>query len=392
MPRRDLNKNVFEMAVERMQVLTDDGHRLVVSFSAGKDSGVSVEVCLLAMKASGRLIGYGGTEKLSVVMRDEEIMYPGTFEYAERMAARPEIDFHWLIANQPIVNVFDRANPYFWVFDPMLEPEQWVRQPPAIAKRIDGKHIGAINGLSRFPPPAPDKKVYSVLGLRTSESARRMMGLHSSGGYICLPGKGDNGMWGATPLYDWQDEDIWLAIKKFKWDYNSAYDTMNLMGVPKNHLRIAPPTLNAASVSHLGVAARAWPNWFDKVCKRLKGVRTAAQFGSRAVEPFRRVGETWEDCFKRECIHEAPAEWIAERAMKIMEIKLAAHSRHATTPFPETTRCKECTENGSWQMLARNFYNGDPFSLKTSELPYVEPEFFRPGAGTWAGGSPTWGA
>ena len=38
---------------------------------------------------------------------------------------------------------------------------------------------------------------------------------------------------------------------------------------------------------------------------------------------------------------------------------------------------------------------GDPFSLKVGgdmpgKLLPLEPEFFREGAGTWAGGKPTW--
>lgn len=386
MPKQVIKgKNVFEMAVERMQILFAEGHRVVVSFSGGKDSGVAVEICLLAMKLAGR--GNGPVPQLDVVMRDEEILYPGSFEYAERVAARPEINFHWLIANQPITNVFNRADPYFWVFDPELDPEQWVRQPPKFAQHINGLHIGAINTAERFPP-APGKKVYSVLGLRTSESARRLMGIHSSGGYICLPDKG--GMWGATPLYDWQDEDVWKAISDNKWDYNEAYDHMNKMGVPKRSLRIAPPTLNQASVQHLGVAARAWPRWFDKVCKRLPGVRTAAKFGARAVTPLRRYGETWQDCFIRECITQAPAPWIAERATQVMETKLRKHEGHSTAPFPETKKCHECVSNACWRDLAINLYGGDPFCLKSSELPYVEPNFFRANAGTWSGGKPTW--
>lgn len=385
MPRALIQGNVFDTAVERMRILFAEGHRVVVSFSAGKDSGVAVEVCLRAMKEAGR--GNGPSSQLDVVMRDEEILYPGSFEFAERTAARPEINFRWLIANQPITNVFNRAKPYWWVFDPTLDPEQWVRQPPSFAEKISGLHIGEINSAKRFPP-APGKKVYSVLGLRTSESARRLMGIHSSGGYICLPDK--DGMWGATPLYDWQDDDVWKAISDNKWDYNEAYDHMNKLGVPKRSLRIAPPTLNAAAMEHLGMAARAWPRWFDKVCKRLPGVRTGAKFGKRAVKPLRRYGETWEQCFLRECVNEAPAEWIRDRAMAIMDIKLSRHASHSTAPFPESKNCHECASNGSWMALAHNLYGGDPFCLKTSELAYVEPEFFRAGAGTWAGGSPTW--
>src|SRR5262245_28576537 len=129
MPRRRLETNVFDAALDRLTSLYAEGHRLVVSFSAGKDSGVCLELAILAARTTGRL-------PVDVVMRDEEIMYPGTFEYAERVAARPEVRFRWLIAHQPIVNVFDRLSPYFWTFDPLLPPEEWVRQPPAFAETI----------------------------------------------------------------------------------------------------------------------------------------------------------------------------------------------------------------------------------------------------------------
>lgn len=386
--RAKLGENVFEMAVERMRGIFADGHRVAVGFSCGKDSGVSVEICLAAMKLAGK--GNGPTPQLDLVMRDEEILYPGSFEYAERMAARPEIKFHWLVAGQPITNVFNRASPYWWVFDRTIPQEEWVRQPPSFHERLDANWIEKINSIDRFPP-LPGKRSYSVLGLRAAESIRRNMAIHSMGGYSTGGASDITGMWRALPIYDWQDDDIWKAIADNKWDYNEAYNVMNRMGVPKKDLRIAPPTLNASAAKHLGLASRAWPQWFDRVCRRVKGTRTAAKFGMRACQPLRRFGETWRDCFIRECITHAPAAWIAERATHVMEVKLRRHETHSTAPFPETSPCKVCVENASWKKLAHNLYGGDPFCLKTSDLEEMEPEFFRPGAGTWGKGSPSWG-
>lgn len=91
MPRRYIGQNVFDTAVERMVILYEKGHRVVVSFSGGKDSGVCVEICVIAARLTGHL-------PVEVIMRDEEIMFPGTFEYAERMAQRDDVDFHWIYA------------------------------------------------------------------------------------------------------------------------------------------------------------------------------------------------------------------------------------------------------------------------------------------------------
>lgn len=379
MPRKYLGTDVFNQAIDRMKALYAEGHRVVVSFSGGKDSTCCLEVCTIAATETGRL-------PVEVVLRDEEVMYPGTYEYAERVAARPDISFNWLIARQPVINVFNRKAPYFWVFDPMLKPEQWVRQPPAIAQWIKELSIDRMTIPERFPVPS-GKTLFAVVGLRTQESRGRMYGLFSSGGY--LTGANKYGVRNARPVYDWTDGDVWKAIKDNGWDYNTAYDTMHAMGVPRSRLRIAPPTMNAAGIGELAKAAAAWPKWFARVCQRLPGVRTAAQFGLRAVTPVRRLGETWEETFKRECIEQAPAKWIADRATSAMEKMLSTHTHHSTSPFPEVDPCYTCFSNlGCWKSLALACYNGDPFSLKCGFLPYVEPDFFRDGAGKW-GGAPS---
>lgn len=379
--RRRIGRDVMSEAVARMERVYRAGHRVVVSFSAGKDSGVCLEICIIAATNTGRL-------PVEVVMRDEEIMFPGTFEYAERMAQRPEIQFYWLIAHQPIVNVFNRANPYWWVFDPLLKPEQWVRQPPPFAQEIAELDITRMIAPHRFPPDS-GKLLITVIGLRTQESPRRAMGLMSSGGYLTKPSAAGVAL--CRPVYDWSHGDVWRAIRENKWDYNSAYDVMLRHGVNVQEMRIAPPTLTTAGVPALAMARKAWPRWFDRVETRLPGIKTVAQFGLRAVRPNRRLHETWEACFWRECVEAAPAPWLAERARFVAETVIRNHNRHATSAFPEKGKCMVCKVHlRSWEQMAKTLYNGDPFAMRTAGICVpIEPDFFRPGAGQW-GGKPTW--
>jgi predicted phosphoadenosine phosphosulfate sulfurtransferase len=382
MPKREIDMNVFDAAVDRMQKLYANGHRVVVSFSAGKDSGVCLEICRIAAEATGRL-------PVEVAMRDEEIMFPGTFEYAERIANDPNIDFNWIVAGQPVVNVYNRKSPYFWVFDDRLDPDNWVRQPPEWATWIEEKHIQGMIIPKRFPP-AKGKTLFSVIGLRTSESIGRAMGLYSSRGYLTLPN--EYGVRGCRPIYDWKDGDVWKAIQDNQWDYNSAYNVMQRMGISRSRLRIAPPTLTAVGLSTVQISARAWPKWFEKVCERLPSVRLAAHYGKALLQPRRNLGETWEECFQRVCIDEAP-DWIAERAIIARDHYTGRHERHSTQPFHQSTNCPRCQKLGSWKALTRTLFTGDPFSLKLAgDVPTIlplEPEFFREGAGTW-NGKPTW--
>lgn len=372
-----IGENVFDTAVERFKHLYSDDNRVVISVSGGKDSGICLELAVLAAKEMGRL-------PVEAVMRDEEIMFPGTFEYCERLATREEVSFHWQIANQPVINVFNRKEPYFWTFDPLLDPERWTRRPPEIAYTIPEKNIQGMVTPERFPT---DGKLITVIGLRVSESINRRMGLMSSQHYMTTK-PNSWGAWNARPVYDWQDSDVWKAIHDFGWDYNSAYDVMHRLGVHKNGLRIAPPTIVPAAIDQLIVAAKAWPRWFDTACTRLGGLRTAAQFGRRAVEPIRRLNETWKDAFVRICIEEAP-EWISERIGTVMEEQLKLHRKHSSEDLPEIQNCARCRMLGSWKSMAKMMYMGDPFSLKQPYLPPVEPDYFRPGSGTWGKGKPT---
>ena len=349
MGRRLTGSDVFSEAVDRMVRVYEQGHRVVVSFSGGKDSGATLEVCLAAAKLTNRL-------PVEVALQDEEVLPPGTYDYIERVAARPEVQMHWFVARQPLVNVFNRKDPYWWVLDPTLPPEKWMHIPPAWAEEVAEPDMECTVTPKRFPPP-PGKELIAALGLRTAESATRLMGLHSSGGYLTKINV--FGTRYARPIYDWTDGDVWKAHRDYKWDYNKAYDTLFRLGVPARQLRTGPTVLNRHGAKILKYYAQAWPRWFDKLSERLPGVRQAAMFGSRICAPSRRDGETWKECFERECITEAPAAWLRERAVIARDKYLKLHAHHSTTPFPEVGRCMQCPSgNGSWSRLAMTQRSG----------------------------------
>lgn len=378
MPRKALGITVFDAAVDRMVAVYEQGHRVVVSVSSGKDSTCALEVCVIAATLTDRL-------PVEAVIRDEEILYPGSYEYVERIKERDDVALLHLVANQPIINVFNRQCPYWWVFDPTLPPDQWVRQPPADAVFIEDLNIEAMTTKARFPVDEErGQELHAVIGLRVQESRGRLYGLHASGGYLTRP-HNRTGVIGCRPIYDWSDGDVWKAIHDQGWDYNEAYDVMHRKGISRARLRIGPPSMNSDAVHLLQEMQSAWPQWWDRVIDRLPGIQTAAKFGRRVLEPNRRPGETWEATFRRECIAQAPP-WIAERAQRCLDAIESRHRRHSTAPIPEVTPCHICDGNsGSWRNMAKSMFNGDPISQRNPFLPYAEPEQFRAGAGRWNG-------
>jgi predicted phosphoadenosine phosphosulfate sulfurtransferase len=368
--RIKLKDDVFKVAVERIVELYNGGHRLVVAFSAGKDSGVMLELTRIAAKIVGK-------PYVEVFMADDEIMFPGTFEYAERVAQMPDVKFYWMSGRQPMPNVFNRAEPYWWVFDPLLDPEEWVRKPPEYI--IWSDIIDLYNMISpKYFPPEPGKKLISLVGIRVAESHARLLSISAASGFSSsFPNR--YGVYKGAPIYDWADGDIWKAIYENNWDYNKAYDVMLKMGMKRSRMRIAPPLMTWYGAASLKIGAHAWPHWFDKVCKRCPGVRQVAFYGQRAVTPNRRSDETWQQCYIRECIKNAP-EWISKRAIFAHDHVLRVHAGHSAKPFPEVDPCGQCsgTQVGSWKQLAHIIYTGDPYSLKATFLPYVGPSEFRP--------------
>ena len=390
-----LGADVFSMAYDRLFQEYKAGHRIVIATSGGKDSTVITELAIMAARDAGRL-------PVEVCTRDEEIMLPGTFEYLERVAARPEVSFHWYVARMPIINAFNRTMPLWWTFDPLLSPEEWVRQPPPFFEEIQEKHQRWMVTDKRFPvgPGTVDasgqqgfegQRLYSVTGIRTAESPMRLLALHSSGramGYDKAHLTGldtSTGYHGLRPIYDWEDGDIWKFIADMQLDYNKAYDVMLRMGVPKRNLRIAPPTMRKASMKSLRIVSSAWPKWFDRVCTRLPGVRTAVQYGERMMTPERRLGETWQQVYERSVTGPNNPQWIRERGQRVIDIVLEHHSRHANFPFPDMASCPMCNNKiGSWKDAALIMYMGDPYSLSQKVVPEMQPEDFRPGAGQWS--------
>lgn len=375
--------SVFDASIHRMRRLYREGHRIIVALSGGKDSGICLEICRLSAELEGCL-------PVEVMCRDEEIVVPGTNEYLDYIyKQKKNYKFDLLIARQPVINIFNRREPYWWVYDQLLPPEKWMRTPPSYATFIKEKNIDALVIPGRYPPPK-GKLLIEVMGLRASESVNRNLAIHTTKDAY-LTKTHPNGVNKCYPIYDWTDTDIWKAYHDNKWRYNTIYDVMYRGGISPRDLRVGPPTMTVAGLKTLVVVANAYPSWFDKVCKRVPGMRTAIHFGKRVCEPYRRLGETWQECFMRECIETAPG-WIAERSKLAMSKLLLAHSRHSTFDFPEIHGCPKCIGYGanSWKKLAKGMYMGDPFGLKVKHvLGYVEPDFFRPGSGKW-GGKATW--
>lgn len=363
MTRQLLDMDVRVAALQRLADCYERGDNVVVCLSGGKDSSACLELAVEAAAATGCL-------PVKAIHHEEETLVPPTGEYLRRVAARDDVALAWTVHNQPTMNITDRANPYYWVCDPQVDPSLWVHQPPADAIGLPGvdpdlkaQHV---HGTARL---------VLVTGLRSAESTGRRYGIASSGGAMTKPDR--DGVRKLRPIYDWTTGDVWRYLAEGH-DYNRAYDAMLRYGMPGSKMRLGPPTMNPTGLDGLMTACKAWPDWWDRMVARFPTIAPAGHYGRAVAIPHLRPGESWRECYVRTCLMDAPV-WISERAQAIIPKIVERHSVHSTTPFPDVPPCRHCEGGlGSWKALCNAMYlGGDPHRVRANLLPPIQPEDFR---------------
>jgi len=82
------NKNVYEKAIERIEYLFNEFEEVIVGFSGGKDSTVTLHLCLEVAEKLNRL-------PLKVCFIDQEAEWQGTIDYVDKVMRRDDVEPLW---------------------------------------------------------------------------------------------------------------------------------------------------------------------------------------------------------------------------------------------------------------------------------------------------------
>jgi predicted phosphoadenosine phosphosulfate sulfurtransferase len=346
-------RNVLDLARERVAIIFDRFDHVCVSFSGGKDSTCCLNICLdehrrrhgtppgvsgprdsgdpeVATSRQGE-IGIGGASpegndgdagaaqtwdgaKMHVLFYDEEAISYQTEEYVRRVAQLPDVELTWLCLPVRHLNACSPAHPWWYPWDPDV-PDKWVRPMPP-------EGIGEWPGFPVYPvedrPQVPDAtglffdpKVHGVvafvMGIRADESMTRLRAVtrkKEENWIVQHLGTHDKGnVWKCYPIYDWKTADVWTAPKAMGWDYNQSYDIQELIGIHGSGQRIAPP-YGAEPMQMLHMYAKGFPEVWDKMVDRVPGAAAAARYSRTELYGFRgrpapKQGETWQQLIER---------------------------------------------------------------------------------------------
>jgi hypothetical protein len=128
----------------------------------------------------------------------------------------------------------------------------------------------------------------SILGIRASESLTRLKAVsHATDENWVV--RVNRFLHKGYPIYDMNTWDIWTTIKEAGWDYNEAYDVMDMAGIPAAESRCAPP-FGEEPIGGLWMFAEAFPDIWAKMCERVPGAAAAARYARTELYNFGKLG------------------------------------------------------------------------------------------------------
>ena len=267
-----LNQNVYEAALDRIRFIFDEFDEVVVSFSGGKDSTVTLQMALIVAKEKGRL-------PIKVMFLDQEAEWQNVIDYNRRVMSDPRVIPMWFQMPIRMTNSTSNDQHYLHCWT-VGDDDKWMRpkEPFAITENV----YGTDRFQELFPAIQkhhwPDQKLAVLAGVRAEESPARLAGLTTAATYKWITwGKVTNkkfGHYNFYPLYDWSYTDIWKSIFDHKWEYAKAYDYFYQYGISPTKMRISN-LHHETAVHQLFYLQEIERETWNKLTKRLGGINQA---------------------------------------------------------------------------------------------------------------------
>lgn len=241
--KKGLGINVYEASKQRIEWTFDHFEKIIVSFSAGKDS-----TCMLHMMCDE---ARKRNRKIAVMLIDLESQYKMTIDHALkcREMYKDCTEWYWICLPIHLRNAVSVYEP-FWLCWDQSQKDMWIRDMPD----------DVISDVNYFPffKEGMEFEEFDVLfsqwyaqgdpcavcvGIRSDESLNRYRTIANRNKETY-----DGLMWTTRvidqvyniyPIYDWKTADDWIYQGKHPdKPYNELYDYMHLAGLTISQMRI----------------------------------------------------------------------------------------------------------------------------------------------------------
>ena len=362
--KKIIDRNVYELAIDRIHRAYDRFDTVAVMFSGGKDSTACLMLTLGVAKERG-------IETVPVHHFDEEAIPYDTEEYVRRVSQIPMVDMYWWCLPVRHRNACSVKEPWWFPWAPEDE-HKWVRpMPPEGLSHLDGYPtepskritIPQINGY--LFSPEKHGNVGIIMGIRADDSLTRTRAILNSqkreDKHIIKydDGSAQGNIYKVYPVYDWNTKDIWTAPRKFGWDYNHAYDRMDKGGISPNAQRCAPP-YGEEPMRGLHQFRELWPDIWDKMQTRVAGAATAARYSTTVLysygkTPSKPDNMSWHE-FIKFWIDKHPEPYRTQVAERIRGF---IQNHYGKTDEPLMDKIAHPRTGVSWDFLLKIAVRGD---------------------------------
>jgi predicted phosphoadenosine phosphosulfate sulfurtransferase len=201
------------------------------------------------------------------------------------------------------------------------------------------------------------------MGIRAQESITRHRAVtrHAVDNYVVKqdgwPARGN--LWKAYPVYDWTLTDVWTAPALKGWDYNRAYDRMEMAGISRSIQRCSP-AFGEEPLQKIHTYAACFPDVWAKMSERVPGVGAAVRYARTELyaygnRPDKPAGVSWPEFIVHYLGKYEPD--VASAVAGRIRMEMVRHYRKTTHPI--LPRASHPETGVSWLWLLAVAMRGD---------------------------------
>lgn len=284
MPKKYLNKNVYQVALERYDFIFQEFDNIYFSISGGKDSSVMWQLALQKAKEYNK--------KIDMLYIDLEAQYKATIDHVEEVIEDDEHinRVYWVCMPLNLRNAVSIVQPR-WTCWGKEDKKKWVRPMPKNKWVINEDNckwgwfrpqMEFEEFIILFAKWYADEygKAAAGIGIRSNESLNRFRTIISERKtpyknkpwttQVKVNSKPINA-YNFFPIYDWRAEDVWTAVSKYDLKFNEIYELMYKNGLSIYEQRLCQP-YGDDQRNGLDQFKALEPETWEKVLHRVNGV------------------------------------------------------------------------------------------------------------------------
>lgn len=281
------DQNVYDATIDRYKIIFTEFNNIYFSVSGGKDSSIMLQI------AAQEARKYGKT--FDVLFIDLEAQYKATIDHIRELKeiTKDVVDnFYWCALPISLRNAVSVIQPK-WICWDKKDKEKWVRDIPT-----DDGVINEDNNIfpffkrgmefEEFTPlfakwyqeQHPGKLCGAGIGIRANESLNRFRTIISDkkirykdyGWTTNLKINNEpTNVYNFYPIYDWETEDVWIAVARYDYRFNEIYELMYKNGLSIHEQRLCQPYGDDQRNGLDQFKALEYETW-EKVLNRVHGV------------------------------------------------------------------------------------------------------------------------